>query len=164
MVAGSGSKTGQKGSKKIPKKTGAFARRFEEGREKMPAPQATAPKEKATAPKEKEPPASKTAKERGSEEEIPMNAVDLEQMLSFLKYHGNKKVNPGPSCQKILHDFHEAGPAAKRKILSSFSGPNGKSIKWASDFVTEEVKLDVDETGAVADFYTRPAYIAELLF
>ena len=91
-----------------------------------------------------------------AEKQKPMDAGGLKKLCSFLQYHGKDKKNPDSSCRELLGVFNDAGALEKRKILSSFLGPNGKSLKWASDFSTSELKEDIEETGSVGDFYTKP--------
>ena len=95
-----------------------------------------------------------TLKEKGLP---PMEAKALTEMMGWMKYHGETKKTPDEAIKQALHKFNAAGPEEKRKILNSFKGPNGKTVKWAKELVVSETTANTDTDSTKQGMMTRPA-------
>ena len=87
----------------------------------------------------------------------PMEGKDLREMVGWLKYHGQTKAKPDASVTELSTKFNAASPEEKRKILGSFKGPNGKSLKWAKEMVVSEETTDQNVDATKQGMMTRPA-------
>ena len=99
--------------------------------------------------------ASTDAEDSVTDDTPIMDATALKQMLGFLKYHGSQKKSPDDACQQALHRYMMGDPKEKRRILDSFKGPGGKSVKWAKEICVSQKTIDSSESTAFENFCTR---------
>ena len=82
---------------------------------------------------------------------------DLKEMVGWMKYHGEQKKVPDSHVAQAMAKFNAGSPEEKRKILQSFKGPNGKSLKWAKELVVATKTTDADIDSTKSGMMTRPA-------